>query len=278
MGFADAEGRVIKPTLQGGISAIYYAGSLFGGFLAGWFSDRYGRIKGIWVACAFCVVGVILQTAAVDLASILVARIIAGIGVSFILVIAPSWTAELSPAAHRGDTIALTFLANFSGITLAAWIGYGEFVSCRAALYTAHGVSATSYYNNGTGQFRWRFCFASQIIPVVLIIIGSFLIPESPRWLVKVGREREAYDIIAAIRSNGDKEDAAAKREYLEIVQVVELEREHEGTNYIKMFLGVGSGEIHLGRRIQLAFWLQVLSMSFCLRRTTTVEVQFQLT
>jgi hypothetical protein len=136
-------------------------------------------------------------------------------------------------------------------------------------------VSATSYYNNGTGQFRWRFCFASQIIPVVLIIIGSFLIPESPRWLVKVGREREAYDIIAAIRSNGDKEDAAAKREYLEIVQVVELEREHEGTNYIKMFLGVGSGEIHLGRRIQLAFWLQVLSMSFCLRRTSTVEVLF---
>ena len=278
MGFADAGGRVIKPTLQGGISSIYYAGSLIGGFLAGWFSDRYGRIKGIWVACAFCAVGVILQTAAVDLASILVARIIAGIGVSFILVIAPSWTAELSPAAHRGNTIALTFLANFSGITLAAWIGYGEFASYRIAQYTAHGVSATSYYNNGTGQFRWRFCFASQIIPVVLIIIGSFLIPESPRWLVKAGREKEAYDIIAAIRSNGDKEDAAAKREYQEIVQVVELEREHEGTNYIKMFLGVGSGEIHLGRRIQLAFWLQVLSMSSSLRRIITVEVQFQLT
>lgn len=122
--------------------------------------------------------------------------------------------------------------------------------------------SATSFYNDGVGQFRWRFCFASQIIPVILITIGSFLIPESPRWLVKAGREAEAYEIIAAIRSNGDKEDAAAKREYQEIVQIVELEREHEGTNYIKMFLGVGSGEIHLGRRIQLAFWLQVLSKS----------------
>jgi len=111
-----------------------------------------------------------------------------------------------------------------------------------------------------------------------LITIGSFLVPESPRWLVKVGREKEAYDIIAAIRSNGDNEDDAAKREYQEIVQVVELEREHEGTNYIKMFLGVGSGEIHLGRRIQLAFWLQVLSMSSCLKATITVEAQFQLT
>ena len=127
MGFADADGTITHPTLQGGIAAIYYAGSLVGGFFAGSFSDSFGRIKGIWMACAFCAAGVILQTAAVNLASMLVARIVAGIGVSFILVIAPSWTAELSPASHRGNTIALTFLANFSGITLAAWIGYGEF-------------------------------------------------------------------------------------------------------------------------------------------------------
>ena len=242
MGFADAEGVVTDPTLQGGISAIYYAGSLFGGFFAGSFSDRYGRIKGIQLGCAFCVIGVILQTAAVDLASMLVARVVAGIGVSFLLVIAPSWTAELSPAAHRGDTIALTFLANFSGIALAAWIGYG-----------------TSYSNAGNGQFRWRFCFASQLIPAVLIIIGSLLIPESPRWLVKAGRSEEAREIISSIRSNGDDKDPAALREYSEIVHVVELEKEHGSANYLRMFLGLGSGQVHLGRRIQLAFWLQVL-------------------
>lgn len=242
MGFANAQGVVTDPTLQGGISSIYYAGSLFGGFLAGSFSDKYGRIKGIQLACAICFVGVVLQTAAVDLASILVARVIAGIGVSFILVIAPSWTAELSPAAHRGDTIALTFLANFSGIALAAWIGYG-----------------TSYSNIAGGQFRWRFCFASQLIPVVLIVIGSFLVPESPRWLVKVGRADEAREIISLIRGDGDPEHPDALREYSEIIHVVELEKEHGDANYLKMFLGSGSGEVHLGRRIQLAFWLQVL-------------------
>ena len=65
-------------------------------------------------------IGVVLQTSAIDLAFMLVARFLAGIGVAFIIVIAPMWTAELSPAAHRGKTIALTFLANFSGISLAA--------------------------------------------------------------------------------------------------------------------------------------------------------------
>ena len=120
--------------------------------------------------------------------------------------------------------------------------------------------SGTSFSAAGSGQFRWRFCFASQIVPVVLIIIGSLLIPESPRWLVKAGREDEAYEIIALIRADGDKDHVDAKREYHEIVKVIELEAEHGRTNYLKMFFGVGSGEIHLGRRIQLAFWLQVLS------------------
>ncbi|KAK4687599.1 hypothetical protein P7C73_g2514, partial [Tremellales sp. Uapishka_1] len=242
MGFRDASGAVSKPTLQGGIAAIYYAGSLIGGFFAGDFSDRFGRIKGIWVACAFCFVGVVLQTAAVNLASMLVARVIAGIGVSFILVIAPSWTAELSPASHRGDTIALTFLANFSGIALAAWIGFG-----------------TSFTDAFDGQFRWRFCFATQLIPVAMIVFGSCLIPESPRWLVKEGRTEEAREIISILRGNGDVDHPDARREMDEIITVVQLESENASTNYIKMFLGIGSGDVHLGRRIQLAFWLQVL-------------------
>lgn len=83
------------------------------------------------MACAWCFAGVVLQAAATNLAFVLVARVVAGVGVAFILVIAPSWTAELSPAAHRGDTIALTFLANFSGIALAAWLGFGEAIDQR---------------------------------------------------------------------------------------------------------------------------------------------------
>jgi hypothetical protein len=120
-------------------------------------------------------------------------------------------------------------------------------------------TSGTSFTVAFDGQFRWRFSFATQLIPVVLIAIGSMLIPESPRWLVKAGRHEEAYDIIALLRGDGDREHPDAKHEYEEIVHVVELEQEHSDTNYVKMFLGIGSGDVHLGRRIQLAFWLQVL-------------------
>jgi MFS family permease len=196
----------------------------------------------MWMACFWCMAGVILQASAVNLAHMLCARFVAGMGVAFILVIAPMWTAELSAASHRGKQIALTFLANFSGIALAAWIGFG-----------------TSFDEAAGGQFRWRFEFSIQAIPVVALAMLSFLVPESPRWLVKAGRPDEALEIIAKLRGNGDANHPEAQKEYREIVTVVEEESHYAKTNYVKMFFGIGSGDIHLGRRIQLAFWLQVL-------------------
>ncbi|KAL4724278.1 hypothetical protein ACLX1H_008891 [Fusarium chlamydosporum] len=186
--------------------------------------------------------GVVLQASAVSLTHMLCARFVAGMGVAFILVVVPMWTAELSAASHRGKQIAITFLANFSGISLAAWVGFG-----------------TSFTEVGNGQFRWRFEFAIQIIPVIALGILSLLIVESPRWLIKAGRRDEALKIIAKLRGDGDLQHPDVQKEYREIVAVVEEESHCAKTNYVKMFLGIGSGDIHLGRRIQLAFWLQVL-------------------
>lgn len=134
-------------------------------------------------------------------------------------------------------------LANFSGIALSAWLGF--------ALSFANDV--------GGGQFRWRFLFATQVIPIVLLVLGTLVIPESPRWLVKVGRTEEAFDIITKLRGSDNPDHPDVTREYQEIVTVVRMEKESPTTNYVKMFFGIGSGDVHLGRRIQLAFWLQVL-------------------
>jgi len=101
--------------------------------------------------------------------------------------------------------------------------------------------------------------FATQTIPIVLLVLGTLVIPESPRWLVRKGRAGEALAIITKLRGNDDSEHPDVIEEYKEIIAVLEMEQESSSSNYFKMFFGIGSGDIHLGRRIQLAFWLQVL-------------------
>ena len=138
---------VPNATKIGGLVAIYYLGSLFGGFLGGWVGDKFGRIKGIGAGALWCMVGGALQAGAVDTHMMLVARVIAGIGCGHLNVITPAWTAEVSEARERGKMIALVFMANYIGIAVAYWLAYG-----------------LSYVDGGQGDFRWRFGLAFQVM------------------------------------------------------------------------------------------------------------------
>ncbi|KAG8708034.1 hypothetical protein FRC08_000143 [Ceratobasidium sp. 394] len=253
-GYVQPDGTpvVTNSAKQGGIVAIYYLGTLIGCLLGGKIGDSIGRVKTVVLGCAWSIFGAALQCSAQNVPWMACARLINGIGTGHLNAIVPVWAAEISDFSSRGAFIAQEFTLNIFGVVVAYWLEYG-----------------LSFIDGGRTQFRWRFPIAFQIIPLIILALVVNLMPESPRWLIKMGRRIDAEYILLRLRCDPD----AARQEADEIEAVVRLEKtgvvqdkdgqEQVGTgvgnSYMGMLLGRGRKGSHVARRVQLVIWLQIV-------------------
>lgn len=120
--------------------------------------------------------------------------------------------------------------------------------------------SGCNFYKGGVTEFTWRFPIAFQIAPLLLLFAICWFFPESPRWLVKVGREEEARYILGRLRGETGADAGKAEAEFQDVRNIAELERKTAShSSYFAMFFGIGSGKLHTGRRVQLVIWLQIM-------------------
>lgn len=232
---------ITNTLLQGGIVSVYYLGTLVGCFMGGYVSDRFGRINSLASGAAWGIIGAVLQCTAMNPAWMIVSRLINGIGTGILNATVPVYGSELADYESRGMFIAMEFTLNIVGVVVAYWLGFG-----------------LSYIDNGTSEFQWRFPIAFQIVMLLLLITGCWFFPESPRWLCMVGRQDEAIYVLKRLR--GSENERAAELEMREIQTAVELEAEsEENITYYHMLFGVGQGDLHIARRVQLVIWLQIL-------------------
>ncbi|CAO2815081.1 unnamed protein product [Amaranthus hypochondriacus] len=198
-----------------GILNVY---CLFGSFAAGRTSDKIGRRYTVVLAGAIFFVGAILMGFATNYAFLMVGRFVAGIGVGYALMIAPVYTAEVSPASCRG------FLTSFPEVFINAGILLGY-------------VSNLAFMKLPT-HLSWRFMLGISGIPSIFLAVGVLAMPESPRWLVMQGRLGEARKVLkrtsdspeeAQLRLRDIKEAAGIPLECDDDIVIVDKSKRNSG-------------------------------------------------
>jgi sugar porter (SP) family MFS transporter len=163
-------------------------GSAAGAWYAGPLADRVGRVRAMQVAAVLLALSALGSGLVTGVGSLVFWRLVGGVGVGVASVIAPTYIAEISPAAVRGRLGSLQQLAIVLGIFAAllsdAWLAS-----------TAGGASHKLWFNLDA----WRWMFLVAVVPA--LIYGSLVlgVPESPRHLVAKGRLAEAKDVLRQV-------------------------------------------------------------------------------
>ena len=161
-------------------------GAMFGPFIAGYLSDLLGRKKINVIAALVFVVGTIVVSTAGNVEMLFTGRLLLGLAIGIVAATVPLYLAELSPKEKRGAFVTYFQLAITIGILLSFLIGYVFEADLNA----------------------WRPMFWAGLIPAVLLLVGMFLSPESPRWLLSKGRGDEARQILIRLRGSERLADA----------------------------------------------------------------------
>jgi MFS family permease len=173
------------------IVSVLSAGTFFGALLAGDLADWFGRRTTIISGCGIFIIGVVLQTAASSLGLLVAGRLIAGFGIGFVSAIIVLYMSEIAPRKVRGAIVSGYQFCITIGLMLASCVDYGT--------------------QNRTDTGAYRIPIALQMLWAIILAIGLFLLPESPRFYIRKGQMDKARTALARIR--GQPEDS----EYVEL-------------------------------------------------------------
>ncbi|POS84589.1 hypothetical protein EPUL_005421 [Erysiphe pulchra] len=168
---------------QGLVVASFVIGAIAACIACMFLGDILGRRKSIFIGGVLSLVGEVICSTSNSLGQFVSGRTIIGAAIGIFSSTVPVWLAECSPPEHRGKHVVLAGLFTTLGYALTSWANYGS------SRITISNQSIT-----------WRLPLALPSLFSVIIMLSIFFVPESPRWLMKVGRYKEGTEILAKLK------------------------------------------------------------------------------
>jgi SP family arabinose:H+ symporter-like MFS transporter len=216
----------LSPAMEGFFVSSGLLGAVFGSGLSGWLSDKFGRSRNLLLAAVLMLLSALGSAWATNIEFLVFARWLGGLGVGISAMVCPLYISEISPTHLRGRLVTMFQFAITLGIMIALFNNY--FLHQWAAS-VAEIAAEGSFMKWFVADETWRAMFASELVPGLFFLVMAACLPESPRWLVKVGRHEQAGKVLSRIFRNG------AEKELETIKQTVAKESATK-TNFLDVF------------------------------------------
>ena len=222
VGFIEVEFELTKIELGWSVSSLALTATLAMMF-AGPISDRVGRRPVLKIAAVLFALSAIASAVAPNFISLVVARMVGGLGVGAALIIAPMYIAEIAPAEIRGRMVSFNQLNIVIGISAAFFTNY---------LILTLGQSDAAWAEAlRLGEWNWRWMLGIETLPAVLYFFALLIVPESPRWLAMQGRDDDAREVLEQV--SGPEQ---AARDLKAVKDSIEAEAELGGVSLKALF------------------------------------------
>ncbi|WP_306193208.1 sugar porter family MFS transporter, partial [Streptomyces sp. MK5] len=170
------------------VIAVALIGCAIGAATAGRIADRIGRIRCMQIAAVLFTISAVGSALPFALWDLAFWRIVGGFAIGMASVIGPAYIAEVAPPAYRGRLGSFQQAAIVVGIAISQLVNWGL-------------LNAAGGDQRGTlmGLEAWQVMLGVMVVPAVLYGMLSFAIPESPRFLLSVGKRDRAREILAEV-------------------------------------------------------------------------------
>lgn len=200
----------LSTLMEGLVVSSIMLGAVIGAATAGFLSDRFGRKRILIIGGAFFLVAAVWSALAIGPIALIVARVAGGYGIGLTAALAVTYITESAPANIRGLLAFSYQLLAVCGIFLANVINY---------IIASHG---SNDWDIATG---WRWMLGLGAIPAATFLLAMRRAPESPRFLIQVGRTDEGFAVLEHILGT---ERARLRTDDIQASVKLETEMSHE--------------------------------------------------